>query len=65
MGFLKFCCVQLVKTILGVIVLFILVIGSTFLTDWMWGVVFAVIIAYIFLSCWWEDYEKQEFKKRK
>jgi len=65
MGFLKFCVVQFLKTILTVFVILLLVIGSTYIADWMGGVLLALVCAYIFLSCWWEDYQKQEFKKRK
>lgn len=65
MGFLKFCVGKFIKTILLLIVILLLVILSTYMADWMWGVVLFLVIAYVFLRCWMEEYEQQEWKKRK
>ena len=65
MGFLKFCGIEFVKTVLLLIVIVLLVIGSTYIPEWGWAIILLLVFAYVFLRCWWEEYEKQEFLKRK
>lgn len=65
MGFLKFCGIQFVKNVIILIAIVLFAIGATYVPDWAWATLLLLAFAYVFLRCWWEDYEKQEFKKRK
>lgn len=61
MGFLKFCCIKLIKTFIGVIIVLGVILGYALLHEhapWINYLLIGVVIAYIFLRCWWEDYEK-------
>lgn len=57
MGFLKFCCIKLLKAILFLICVVLLIIGANYIPDWMWGIVIFLAIASIFLRCWWVEYQ--------
>lgn len=63
MGFLLFCCIKLATLIALLFAVMLLVIGSAYVPDWLWGFIIAAVIAYVFLRCWWNEY-KQVKRKR-
>lgn len=67
MGFLKFCCIKLLKTLIGALIVLGAILGYALLSKqapWVDWVLICAVIVYIFLRCWWEDYEKEQRYKQ-
>lgn len=67
MGFLWYAIGKFFKLILTCVVIALLILGYKWLDEhahWINYVILGLVFAYIFLRCWYEEYEKVVAKKK-